>query len=402
MRLVCTLLGSLAVLGSWGCNIDCPVNTVKRGDTCEPVAPDAGSPDAGGESGCAAISCPAGQACSMASGSAQCRQTRAACADQEGRNVCDGADIVQCEQDGSARVLDTCQDALLCAASLTAGKCASCQPDTVTCAGSTLSTCASDGQSSTREDCESPQLCDEAAGACKQAACESGEYVCDGTWLKTCAADLTGWDEASAKDCGPELCSAADKRCRACVPGDRVCADGARKVCDAQGSMLVDAACASDKPVCVEGECVQCAANTDCQAQQTCQDASCVDSTALGVSDGEVGVFVVTVGRGYALDVAAMFKAADPITIMVDGSDCSLQHPGVGPGGDPSDETMQRSEGMCQIAKGDAQHTLTFRGPTGLRCNSSTETSDRIVLRYEDGFDDNCSDAVLTITASPL
>lgn len=55
-----------------------------------------------------------------------------------------------------------------------------------------------------------------------------------------------------------------------CVANVSGCVDGERFVCDADGKTLVKTPCDGDKKVCSQGQCVQCAVETDCPDGQIC------------------------------------------------------------------------------------------------------------------------------------
>ena len=425
------MLGLLTFAAVFGiaCSDDCPAKTRLEGSECRSIEPVAtmregidsepevctegavrcaqdAADDRAARETCtdgawvASEPCGSKEVCSMAG----CASVNAACHGHAGEAVCDdkGA-MLDCRDDGSAVLIDNCAGVMLCAAGLAARSCAACETGTSMCNGASLLTCAADGASSAATDCKSEALCDAAAGRCKQAVCQSGDYTCEGTWLKQCAADLSGWDESKAQDCGANLCDGLNKRCRKCVPGSRSCADYKLTVCDSLGMAFEPALCEPATAFCVDSdECVQCAIDQHCPARQACKDNRCVDMPVLSVADGDIGVFSIAVGQRVALDVDVAFKAASPISLMLDAaSGCSLTHPGVGPGGDPANEQMQRSEQSCAIAAVEMERVLTLRGPTGRRCGHDAATPTRTVLRFEDGYDESCDDAVVTIIATP-
>jgi hypothetical protein len=370
---------------------------------CAPATPGARELCASGVWG-SGEACAVDEACVMEGSVASCVQLNSLCRGHEGQTVCDaqGA-MLQCAADGTAELIESCTGATLCMAGLPAGKCAACEPAAHACDGKNLLTCAADGQSSMMTDCISAELCDESAGQCKAPVCQDGERICENDSLKTCRTDLTGWDDARAENCGPDLCDQAAKRCRNCRPGARKCSGTSLTVCDSQGQAFASAQCDAGRPICTgEGVCQQCTEDSQCEQHQSCDSNRCVDVRALEVS-GSSGNFVVVLGKGYSLSVQAAFMAASPIHMSVGGATCTLDHDGAGPNEDPADPQVQRGQDSCNISSTSSERRLTFSGPgaSGPTCGGLATTSTRAVLRYEDGFDTNCSDAVLTLSATP-
>ena len=240
--------------------------------------------------------CAAGETCSDASGTAVCQPLVALCNGKGGQRVCDAqGTLLACNMDGTAQMLDSCMNAMLCTAGLATGACASCVPGSSKCMGKDLLTCGPDGQFGAMTDCLSPTLCQESFGACMPPACQAGEVTCQGDTLMQWNADLTGF--GSPKQCSPGLCDQAGKRCRSCMPGQRRCLGDLAQMCDAQGQNFAVTSCGLSTPHCTgEGMCVQCTSSQHCQGG-ACETANCNAGTCMRtpVARGSK----CTVGSGY-------------------------------------------------------------------------------------------------------
>jgi hypothetical protein len=116
-------------------------------------------------------------------------------------------------------------------------------------------------------------LCDSTSGKCKPTACEAGAFQCAGDVLQQCNADLTSF--GSPKQCGPGLCDLANKTCKVCKPGTKMCAGNTVVTCDAAGQNLAMNACDSAAPFCSgQGVCSECKSTSDCKDAPACQVAS--------------------------------------------------------------------------------------------------------------------------------
>ena len=350
------------------------------------------------------IPCAPNETCVMVGSTAMCMPLVGLCVGRADETVCDDqGTMLHCSSDGTAKLVDTCTHPMLCMAGIKSGMCAACIPGEHMCEGKNLLTCAADGTRSTTTDCMSEALCDETAGSCRPPSCKAEEVKCVGDTLKTCSRDLTGWDESVSQSCDPNMCDSVNKRCRACSPGKRQCSGDQLQICDSQGQQFTTTSCDFSRPHCVDaGQCVQCVSDGDCPTYQSCQSRQCKDREALRVEASGSTALRVTVGAGYSLRVTVNFKAADPYDVTADNSFCSrLHHDGVGPGGDPANVEMTKSSASCTIPAESSTRVITFRGSKGMSCSSSPLSGRNVTLRYEDGFDTSCDDAVVSITAAP-
>lgn len=183
--------------------------------------------------------------------------------------------MLACNENGTAMMLDSCSNAMLCEAGLATGHCASCIPGEATCNGKDLQRCSVDGSGFQLEmDCKSAPLCDQSGGSCKPPVCEAGTYTCNRDSLDLCKPDMTGY---TSKPCLPGLCDASSKSCLACKPGSSTCSGTNLLTCNAQGQRMdVKAACSGAQPLCDadSAACVECLSSRDCTTDNACAAAN--------------------------------------------------------------------------------------------------------------------------------
>jgi hypothetical protein len=206
------------------------------------------------------------------------------CAGAAGKFVCDGVALLHCDSSGAAMPIGECDSEKHCRVGAKSGECPVCLPDAYRCKGADLEQCARDGSEwSKKMTCASEALCDE-AGSCSNGKCTADSYRCSGDELQKCSAELTTYEKVET--CEPGFCDATGKQCDTCEPGVAIC-DGkaARKACDADGQNFASKPCPSGTPVCTgEGQCVECAASSDCSGSSECQVATCQTATGRCMS----------------------------------------------------------------------------------------------------------------------
>jgi hypothetical protein len=97
---------------------------------------------------------------------------------------------------------------------------------------------------------------------------------------------------------GASVCDGAGQ-CGTCLPGAKACNGNVPTLCDASGQAKPQTACAKSAPICAAGDCVQCAAPSDCPASANpCAPATCV-AGKCGVGSQPAGT---SCGKNQACD----------------------------------------------------------------------------------------------------
>lgn len=235
-------------------------------------------------------SCAASETCVMQPDGAKCAQVEQLCVGSDGQAVCDGqGQMLLCNKDGTLKSQEMCMSARLCQAGLASGRCPVCMAgEEHRCQEAALEVCAADGMSfMPLMQCPSAALCSANLGMCSDAVCRPGMFTCEGNMLKKCKDDSSGFDEASAMDCGDGTCDAKGGDCDMCQPGQKTCMGDSVLTCDSTGQKLDASPCSGDMKCTGAGQCVQCKADADCSSLTknctvgACQNYKCVAQDAM-------------------------------------------------------------------------------------------------------------------------
>jgi hypothetical protein len=158
---------------------------------------------------------------------------------------CDGLNIKVCADDGEEVIETTCLPSQTCVD----GACteSGCTPGTSYCRGAQVLQCDESGNGRSVETCAEGLRCLEAEGIaeCSEAACLSEQPMCDGNVATVCAADGSG-PEAGGTDCSEMMQSCVGGSCvdEGCTPSSKFCYAGDVYLCGAGGgsdaTLLVD------------------------------------------------------------------------------------------------------------------------------------------------------------------
>ncbi|MFP4596972.1 MAG: Ig domain-containing protein [Persicimonas sp.] len=132
-------------------------------------------------------------------------------------------------------------------------------------------TCTSD------EDCPQSGACEEADGMCVASSCVIPDGASEGQCEEMpCELGCAGFEEQAGCSCSPKSCTDADK----C--DGYACIDGECGECASDSDCPGGSSCASNG-MCVEPE--PCSSDRDCPASQQCQDELCVDRPGCLLDD---------------------------------------------------------------------------------------------------------------------
>jgi len=165
-----------------------------------------------------------------------------------GDRACDGAQRIRCDDHG-AWIADGEPCANVCEDGACAGTCV---PDTTQCISSTqVQTCAEDGRWGDVSTCTFACVGDACGGGCvpgtRECVAETPQraYIACSTEGAWSAAVLCSYVCEGAGECGGE-----------CVPGARGCFGNVPLGCSDEGTLIIEAACGGETPVCVaDGRC---------------------------------------------------------------------------------------------------------------------------------------------------
>lgn len=157
------------------------------------------------------------------------------------------------------------------------GQCAVCEPEEYQCTGQKLEKCQEDGQWKEEETCGAKEICSAANKTCGQ--CAKGEYQCDGEGnLNICSEDQSEYELANDGECGsPALCDVKNKKCLECDPAKPLICDEE----DDEGKTLVNCSADGKKTTtacpgkCLDGKCVACIEDDDCEGSTECRPITC-------------------------------------------------------------------------------------------------------------------------------
>lgn len=199
------------------------------------------------------------------------------CRGSEGQAVCSSlGELLVCNLDGTLSSRQMCDSPRHCQEGLAAKACAGCIPGEFECTGASLMVCDSQGKGfGLLEDCGTAALCNKLLGECTSAVCEANQTAClDDNTLATCNAD--GTMLASQRSCGSGLCDRTNRECDVCQVGQKLCDQDSTATCNAQGQGYDKVACPAQRRKCVgAGQCVECAAASDCGDPGTCKERVC-------------------------------------------------------------------------------------------------------------------------------
>ncbi len=198
------------------------------------------------------------------------------CKGNANQDACDAQGVMfHCNAQGVAESMQACASVRHCQLGLANGVCAGCLPGEYRCTDTSLELCDDDGQSfASVKTCPTAALCNAGAGDCTSSTCSLGQFSCQGDLLRKCNASQDGWDDVQS--CNPGLCDAAAGVCDVCVPGTKTCDMHTTVTCNSTGQDYDRSACPSAMPECVgNGQCVQCASDSDCPDPGTCKTRHC-------------------------------------------------------------------------------------------------------------------------------